>query len=46
VFENYRSSANTWDTFFHGTSHVLILPNNWLGNSLGDFSQTRLVTLV
>jgi hypothetical protein len=36
-FENYRSGAKMWTTFFHGTSYVLILGENGLGLILGDF---------
>jgi hypothetical protein len=31
-FENYRRSAHFWATFFHGTSCVLILTKNGLGD--------------
>jgi hypothetical protein len=33
-FENYRSSAHFWATFFHGTSYVLIVAKSYI---LGDF---------
>jgi hypothetical protein len=36
-FENYKSGGNFLLAFFHGTSYVLILTNNGLGYSLGDF---------
>jgi hypothetical protein len=36
-FENYRSSAHFWATFFHGTSSVLILKKKRLGYILAEF---------
>jgi hypothetical protein len=33
-------------TLFHGEGYALILTNDALGNSLGVFSQTNLVTLL
>jgi hypothetical protein len=35
-FENYRSSANSWATFFHSTSYKLIPTKNGSGDFLGD----------
>jgi hypothetical protein len=36
LFANNRTSANVWDTNFHGTSHVLILSKNGWGYIWGD----------
>jgi hypothetical protein len=37
-FENYSSTATKiWATFFHNTSYVLILTNNFLGYIFGRF---------
>jgi hypothetical protein len=47
LFENCKSSPNSWAIFFHGTSCVLLLTKNGLGYILGGFfSQTHLVTLI
>jgi hypothetical protein len=40
-----RNSANFGATFFHGSSHVLILTINGLGYILATLSQTHLATL-
>jgi hypothetical protein len=37
LFENYRSSATFWATFFHGYSYVVIFTKTWFGYILGDF---------
>jgi hypothetical protein len=42
-FENCRYSAICWVTFFHGKSYVYVF---FYKNRLGEFLQTRLVTLV
>jgi hypothetical protein len=39
--ENYSSSTNNWDTFFGSEIYVL----SFKGYTLGDFSQSHLVTL-
>jgi hypothetical protein len=36
AFENYKIRANYWAYFIHGTSGVLILTENGLGDILGD----------
>jgi hypothetical protein len=37
-FENNISGANLWDTFFHGTSYLMILTKNgWAMYILGVF---------
>jgi hypothetical protein len=46
LFFNVTEVAQNLATFSKERSCVLILKNNGLGNTLGDFSKTHLVTLV
>jgi hypothetical protein len=46
-FEQYKSSANYWATFFHAkVTYESILAKNGLGYIFGGFLQTYLVTPV
>jgi hypothetical protein len=45
-FNNEMDGTHFLATCFHGTSYVLVLEKKLLGDVLGDFSQTRLVTLL